>query len=194
MKLTGVYCGSFNPVHKGHVRIARQILKQGLCDEILVVPTESYWNKNDLLPVQDRIRMWKMYENERIIISESHNELVRTFDLFEALKKDDSSGQYALIMGGDNLAKFGQWYRYEELLKNPFIIIKRDEISEEKVREIMKSFGKDDYSILDIENIDISATDIRDHLDDWDYLKGKIDKKVYNYYCKALKKQKSNEI
>ena len=55
-----VYVGSFNPVHKGHIKVVKKILKEYV-DKVIIVPTMSYWNKNNLISIKDRINMLKIY-------------------------------------------------------------------------------------------------------------------------------------
>ena len=55
----GVYVGSFNPVHKGHIKVVKKVLKEYV-DKVLIVPTLSYWDKNNLISITDRINMLKL--------------------------------------------------------------------------------------------------------------------------------------
>ena len=43
-----IYVGSFNPVHKGHIKVVKKILKEYV-DKVIIVPTMNYWNKNNLI-------------------------------------------------------------------------------------------------------------------------------------------------
>ena len=61
----GVYVGSFNPVHKGHIQIVNELLND--LDKVIIVPTGNYWNKNDLVDINHRINMWKFYQNEKMV-------------------------------------------------------------------------------------------------------------------------------
>lgn len=178
----GIYVGSFNPVHKGHVSIVKNILKKNLVDKVLVIVTGSYWTKNDLLPIEDRIQMWKFYENEQIIIDEAHNQIDKTFQLFRALKEEFNDELY-LIIGADNIVTFSRWVNYQELLEYPFIVIKRDDVGKRQLKKMFKEFEKVNYTILDIPTIDISSTEIRNNLDDYDKISHMIDRDVYDYLC-----------
>ncbi len=178
--VTGVYCGSFNPVHKGHIRIVRKILKQKLADRVLIIPTGNYWYKQDLMDVNARIEMLKVYENENIIIDSVHNGIEYTYELFEKLKEEDPNQEYRLILGADNLVNFRKWQHYEDLLKYGFIIVPRDNLRKREIRKMMKDFNKENYEILDTRNIDISSTYIREHLDDYSLIRNCIDRKVYD--------------
>ncbi len=181
----GIYPGSFNPVHKGHIRIVRHLLRKHYVDKALIIATGNYWQKQDLLPVKDRIRMLKYFENEKIIIEEEYNELPYTYQLMRKLKKRYPDDMLSLIIGADMIVTFERWKRYQELLKYDFIILNRDGID---IDGCMKKLGKKNYVVVsDLDEIEISSTYIREHVDDYDLLKDQIDKRVYKYYRKAIR-------
>ncbi len=180
----GVYCGSFNPVHKGHIKIARACIRQKAVDRVLIIPTGNYWDKQNLMPVKHRIEMLREYESESIVIDSSHNDIQYTCELFRTLQQENPDDQLCLIIGGDNLPSFGRWMGYQELLQYDFVVIPRDEINAWAVKRIMKQFEKTNYTILKLRNIPISSTHIRENLDDYSKVKGELDRKVYNYLLK----------
>ena len=177
----GVYCGSFNPVHKGHIKIVNECLDQSLADVVFIIPTGNYWNKNDLMDINKRIDLLRYYEDRRIRIADQYSEYPYTYQIFEKLEEDYPYDQKVLILGADNIIKFDEWREYEYLLKYDFILIKRDDLDCEYIEKRMKELGKDNYQILDIPNIDISSTYIRENLDDYDKIKDLIDEHVYRF-------------
>lgn len=177
----GIYCGSFNPVHNGHITIAKEVVNQGLVDKVLMVATEGYWDKQGLMPLQERILMLKFFESENLIIEEELNSIKTTYELFVALQSKHPDWQLYLILGADNLINFGQWFNYKELLVHPFIIVKRNDVNENRIKEIMDFFNKINYSILNYKNIDISSTFIRENINNPEVLKDKVDPKVLEY-------------
>ena len=180
----GIYPGSFNPVHKGHIKIVRHLIKKRYVDQVLIVPTGNYWQKQDLLPVKDRIRMLRYFENGRIRIEEEYNELPYTYQLMRRLKKRYPDDSLSLIIGADMVVTIDRWKRYRELLKYDFIVLKRDGID---IDSYMESFGKKNYiTVSDLKEIEISSSYIRENIDDYDLLKEMIDQRVYNYYKKAI--------
>lgn len=180
----GVYCGSFNPVHKGHIKIVREALKKGLVDKVLIVPTGNYWDKQDLPAVALRIRMLRYFENDRIIIDDVHNDIQYTYQLFRVLQEENPDDQLVLIIGRDNIPTFSRWMEYEELLQYDFIIIPREDIDAEDLDELMKGYGKSNYSILPVRNINFSSSFIRANMDDYEKVRHCLDKRVYNYMKK----------
>jgi len=155
----GVYVGSFNPVHKGHIKIVNYLLDNFL-DKVIIMPTGGYWDKNDLASTKDRINMLKSYKDDRIIIEEENNDLPYTYMVMEFLEKKYKSNEFYLIIGADNIVNFDKWQKYKELLKYNIAIVSRENIDVEHY--LNKLNKKDKYLIInDLGNIDISSTKIR---------------------------------
>ena len=180
----GVYMGSFDPVHKGHIRIVRHLLKKNYVDQVLIVPTGNYWNKQSLTDVKKRIRMLKIFENEKIRIEEEFNELPYTYQLLRKLKKRYPEDELYLILGADNLLHFEDWQNAREIMKYSWIILKRKEID---IAQNMERLKKEDYIVVDdVREYDISSSYIRENMDDYEKVKDCIHKKVYDRYKKIL--------
>ena len=105
----GVYVGSFNPVHKGHIRIAKNIVDNKVVDKLLIIPTLSYWDKNNLISLDDRINMLKFYESDKIIIDSEFSSLEYTYQIRNALKEKYKNGAFSLVIGADNIVNFDKW-------------------------------------------------------------------------------------
>lgn len=174
----GVYVGSFNPPHKGHIKIVNHLINNYL-DKVIIIPTGNYWNKLDLVNIEDRINMLKFYESENIIIDNKNNNLEYTYQILNNLKyKKD---ELYLIIGADNIINFDKWKNYEEILTYNLIILNRDNIN---VLDYLEKLNKRDKYIIvnDLPNIDISSTMIRNKLNNKDYnLSMYIDDCVLNY-------------
>lgn len=178
----GIYCGSFAPVHKGHIKFVREIIKSNLVDKVLLVPTKSYWDKEIKISLKDRINMLKLYETKNIEIETKLNNVKSTYEGFTKYQKKHPNDKLYLIIGADNLLQFDKWINYQYLLDNySFIVIKRDKLGVKFIKEKMKSLNKMDYHILDIPTISISSTYIRDNFNNPKLLKNKIDPRVYKY-------------
>lgn len=170
----GVYVGSFNPVHIGHIHVVNYLLENNYVDKVLLIPTPSYWDKNNLVNMEDRIRMLKIYENEKITVDTTHNNYPYTYQVLNALKKDYYNDELFLIIGSDNIEKFNLWEHVDEILLNKVIVVKRDNTDIEKYT---KKFNSNNFIIVnDFIPIDISSTEIRNNLTD-----KFLDKEIYNY-------------
>lgn len=177
----GIYCGSFAPVHKGHITFVKEVLKSKLVDKVLIIPTKEYWDKKINISLKDRINMLKLYETKKIEINTTLNNTNGTYEAFEKYQKKHKNDELYLILGADNIVNFEKWINYKKLLEFPFIIIKRDKYGKTYIKKRMKELNKKNFVILDIPTIDISSTYIRDNIDNPKLLKDKIDTKVYKY-------------
>lgn len=177
----GIYVGSFNPPHKGHIKIVNHLIENKYVDKILIIPTNNYWNKTNLVDLNHRINMLNIFKNENIIINNTLNNLEYTYQIIRELKKDGN--EYSLILGADNIINFDKWKNYNELLKLELLIINRNKIN---IHEHLNKLNKrDNYKIIDIKNIDISSTYIRNNLNNKN-ITNIIDKRVLDY----IKKEK----
>lgn len=175
----GVYVGTFNPVHKGHIEVINHLLNDDYVDKVLVIPTGDYWDKTNLIDVKKRIEMFKLYENEKIIVNDVLNNLPFTYLILNELKKEYVKDDLYLIIGADNIPKFHLWKEVDEILKNNILVLPRDNINIEEY--LIDYDNKDHFKVVkDFEVIDISSTMIRDNINKKDITKY-IDDKVLKY-------------
>lgn len=180
----GIYPGSFDPIHLGHIKIVNKILEEKIVDKILIVPTGDYWSKNVIANLQDRINMVKCFESEKIIVEEKDNNIKATYDFMKQKEKEFRNNEFWLIIGGDNIENLHKWINYMKLIEYPFVVIKRDNFDESYISKRFSNMKKRNYVLLDIPNIDISSTFIRENINDDNKLKDLIDPRVLNYIKK----------
>lgn len=131
---TGIFGGSFNPIHVGHIGLARQVIRQGLCDEVwlMVSPHNPLKEQADLLPEDVRLALaQKALEGEAgIEASDFEFGLARpsyTWKTLRALRRTYPERAFSLIIGADNWLVFDRWAHHAELLKRyPIIIYPRE--------------------------------------------------------------------
>ena len=154
----GVFIGSFNPVHKGHIHLVNYLLDNNYVDQILIVATQKYWNKQDLVDIKHRINMLKFFETDKIHIDCEHNDISYTYLLMQELSKKYYHDLY-LIMGADNIINFDKWKNYQELLKYKIIIMNRNGID---INKYLEKYNKDNFIVLDnYPSLDLSSTGVR---------------------------------
>lgn len=173
-----VYVGSFNPVHKGHIKVVKKILKEYV-DKVIIVPTMSYWNKNNLISISDRINMLKLYETKDIVIDTKNNNYEFTYQVLRNIQKEYKNDKIYLVIGDDLLRNFDKWKNISEILKYNIIVIKRNNIDE----SIYKKYEKYNFIVTNkISSKEISSTIVRNMIANGnkDVLKY-IDLKVYDY-------------
>ena len=167
----GIYIGSFNPPHLGHKKVIDYLLENNYVDKVLIVPTQNYWNKNNLIDINDRINMLKFYESDNIKVDDIHNNYQYTYELLRELKIFYQNDILYLVIGSDNLKDLHKWKNIEELLKYNIIVLRRNKIIKNDKIDDTNFIYVDDYPY-----IDISSTEIRNG--DYKYLDNKIKKYI----------------
>lgn len=159
----GIYIGSFNPPHKGHIYVANYLLDNEVVDKILIVPTNNYWDKQNIVDIKHRINMLKFYECDNIEIDTINNGYAYTYELMRKLSEVYQTDVLYLVIGADNIINFDKWKNYEELLGYNIIIMNRDDVDIEKY---IKKYPNGHFIVLkDFKAIDISSTEIRENSD-----------------------------
>ena len=154
----GLYVGSFNPVHNGHIKVINYLLDNDLVDKVIVLPTPNYWDKQDIISVKHRINMLKFFERENVIIDDKNNEYPYTYQVIDSIKKEYNDEIY-LVIGSDNLEKLHLWKNIDKILENKIIVLRRGDTP---IDEYLKRFDKTRFIIVDdFEYLDVCSTDIR---------------------------------
>lgn len=135
-KKIGLYCGSFNPIHNGHMMVANYALEHTDVDEVWFVPTIQNPTKDskELLPFLTRCEMINkaLYEYETLLpmkVSVLERNLqppyytINTIDLHRQIFGEKCV--FALILGYDAFATLSTWKDHERLLENDIIICPR---------------------------------------------------------------------
>lgn len=122
---TGLFFGSYNPIHTGHLVIANYMANHTELDEVWLVvsPHNPLKEKSGLANMYDRLEMANLAtENtENIRVSDIEFTLPKpsyTIDTLTYLHEKFPSKEFVLIMGADNLVSFKKWKNYEVLLNN----------------------------------------------------------------------------
>jgi nicotinate-nucleotide adenylyltransferase len=125
MAKTGLFFGSFNPIHIGHLIIAGYMANFTDLDEVWLVvsPQNPLKTKKGLADMYDRLEMTRLATEpaEKIRVSDIEFKLPQpsyTVDTLAHLQEKYPAKEFVLIMGADNLASLKKWKNYEVLLKN----------------------------------------------------------------------------
>ena len=127
---TGIFGGSFNPIHNGHISLALQLKERAGLDEVwlMVSPQNPLKQSGDLLADALRLHMARLAVEgvEGITVSDYEMHLPRpsyTWNTLEALSTDYPERQFVLMIGGDNWAIFDRWYHADDIRRKYEIIV-----------------------------------------------------------------------
>lgn len=130
MKRVGIFGGSFNPIHFGHIRLARQLLSLANLDEVwfVVSPQNPLKQQSDLIDNELRFEMVKLalHREKALYASDVEFLLPRpsyTWNTLEKLKADYPNFEFILLIGGDNWARFPMWYRSADIIGHYPIVV-----------------------------------------------------------------------
>lgn len=121
----GLFFGSFNPVHVGHMVIANFMATQTDLKQVWLVvsPQNPLKQKSTLARDYDRLHLVRLAIGDNLNLRASNIEFdlpkpSYTIDTLTYLKEKYPENDFVLIMGGDNLGTFHKWKNYEQILKN----------------------------------------------------------------------------
>ena len=180
----GIYGGSFNPIHFGHIGLVRWVIEHTDLDEVwlMVSPNNPLKDKSILADEQERLRDAKVAiealptflegkrENKRIVVSDFEFHLPRpTYpaNTLRALQEVYPEHEFTLIIGEDNLEIFDQWREFQYILRNYriFVYPRRNITSETNhQREAILREATNVQLLADAPYFDISSTELRKNL------------------------------
>lgn len=163
-KRVGLYFGSFNPVHVGHLIIANHVVKHHALDEVwlVVTPQNPLKNKASLLPDYQRLQLIKLAigDNTKLKASDVEFKLPQpnyTITTLAHLTQKFPAIHFSIILGQDNLQSFNKWFQYEHILANyQLIIYPRPNIAPSPF-----DTHPNVHWVTNAPHMEISATDIR---------------------------------
>ena len=158
---TALFGGTFNPLHNGHLTIARSVLEQGLADEVWILITPcNPWKKDQAL-LDDRLR----YNMVRDAVKDIHGIEASDYEFnlpkpsytantLRHISADYPDREFILTIGADNWVKFDNWRESDFILSNYRIIVYPR--SGFEIKDIPQGVTE-----LNCPLVDVSSTDIR---------------------------------
>lgn len=176
----GLFGGSFDPIHVGHLHVARSAQAAFGLDRVVFVPAARSPHKRELTPASgaDRLAMVRLAIEEEPTWSVSDWEVrrggasytVETVRALEALLEVEGEYELFLLIGDDNLGALDTWFAIEEILDRvqPIIVHRgrdpgeslaalRGRISEAGIEKLRRGF-------LDLPPVEVSSTRLRTRL------------------------------
>lgn len=209
---TGIFGGSFNPVHIGHLRAAEEVREQLSLDKVLFIPSSVHPIKKErnIPDGKTRLKMLQLAVSGNAGFEVSDIELKRkgvsyTVDTLKQLKKENRNEELYFIVGTENLAKIDEWKDYKDLFNLAhFAVIARPGFIYKNIRDIIPgclrsdiNFSKDKEGLkvfkhtrgkevifLKIRGISISSTTLRKMIQKKRSIKYFVPDKLNNYIIK----------
>ena len=126
----GLFFGSFNPIHNGHLMLANYIEEYTDLDSLwfVVSPQNPFKDKDSLLDDNHRLEMLKMaiQNDERFEVCDIEFDMPKpsyTIDTLNRLSELHPDAEFYLICGMDNLNKFNKWKNYQDILDNYHLLV-----------------------------------------------------------------------
>jgi len=179
----GLYFGSFNPIHNGHLAIANYMLEFTELEQIwfVVSPQNPFKQKRTLLPDYQRLELINLAIGENLNYHASNIEFnlpkpSYTIDTLTYLYDKYPKKEFVLIMGSDNLVSFYKWKNFNEILRHYSIYVyPRPGIIN---KELMKH---PQVKIVDAPLMEISSSFIRKSVKNKKNVQFFMPQKTYNY-------------
>lgn len=180
----GLYFGSFNPIHIGHLAIANYIVEFSDIEQLwfVVSPQNPFKKKSTLLDDYQRLELVNIAIDKDLRFKASNIEFnlpkpSYTINTLKYLEEKHPNFQFSLIMGVDNLTNLHKWKNFEQIIANYSIYVyPRPGI------EITENFKENEnIVILDAPIMDISSSFIREAIKKGKQINYYLPYKVYDY-------------
>lgn len=167
----GLYGGTFDPIHLGHLIVMENVINYMNLDRIIILPSSNPPHKKDkkITEVNTRVEMVSeaIKDNDKIILStfESTDQVIRyTHDTIKYFTDSLKEHEIFYIMGEDSFMTIDTWKNYKYILDSNIIVISREGIDpHSKLVDKVKNIRKDNPNIFLVNSlsINISSTLIR---------------------------------
>ena len=190
MAKIGIMGGTFNPVHFGHLKMAKSALEQHSLDKVVFIPSGISYMKQDVLDAKHRFYMVQSAIKEEPLFEVSDIEVKRagnsytcdTLSSLHALYPDDS---FYLIMGADSIFQIECWKNPEQIFSLATILVTvRDDYGlydvQRKIQELEVKFNGRIH-VFTMDPVDISSTVIRNKVKRYEPIDGMVPNVVKRY-------------
>ncbi len=169
-----LFGGTFDPIHEGHLRLAREFARRLGLDRVVLMPTSvpPHKLKAYMAPAEDRLAMCRLAAGDDPLFAVSDLEIRRggasfTADTLAALHEQEPGVSWYLITGADMFLTLGTWNRFEEIAGLAVLCAApRDGVGPEALRECAAALEKRGARCIveEIPEFPVSSTELRQRL------------------------------
>ena len=172
MKKIGIFGGSFDPIHNGHIELAKWALIEKNLDFVFFMPTKKnpFKKDNEIAKDEDRVNMIKLIlvQNDYFCLSEkelSDKEYSYSYDTLLSITQEYKDCEIYFIVGTDSICTMEEWYKGDKLLSEfNFITCFRPGHSKDEFLSKIEYYKKKynaKISLITQSMPDISSTEIK---------------------------------
>lgn len=198
-KKIGIFGGTFNPVHKGHINAAVKASSTLGLDSVIFIPVfiPPHKTAEDLAPWQDRMAMLELAVEKYFDFHVSDIEIKREGSSYsiDTLKELGNiyAGEFFFIMGTDSFASFKSWFKWNEILKaTNLVVVSRPGYEADRVTLDQDGYYEEEKNqfthkenkkiiFIEIDGIDISSTTLRKTWVDKDFSRKYLGEEIFQY-------------
>ena len=167
-KKIGILGGSFDPAHKGHIKISIEAKKKFKINKIIwAITKKNPFKKKSNLTLQKRLKISKKFTKKYKFIQvnyyEKHIKSNKTFDLIKYLQKKLVNKELHLIIGADNLINFHRWRRWRKISqKCKILVFDRYPYKSKALKSLaFKQINKEKLKFIKFKKVNISSSKLR---------------------------------
>ena len=164
----GILGGTFDPAHKGHIKISKEAKKKiGLKKVFWVITKKNPFKKKSQLSLKERIGYAKKLNINnkfiKIYFFEDKIKSNKTIDLMKFLKNRHKKSEFFFIMGADNLINFHKWKKWNEIVKiSKILVFNRSNYKSKSLKSIsFKRLNKKRLQFINFKKVNISSSQLR---------------------------------
>jgi nicotinate-nucleotide adenylyltransferase len=169
-----IFGGTFDPIHRGHLRAARAAREELAAREVLLIPAAQSPHKQNVFPTsaEHRLAMIQLAVADDPTLAVNDIELHRappsyTIDTVAALARQDPRSELILLLGADQLPRLHGWHKVRELLEMIAVAVLRRPGHAANLADVERTLGPrlaQRIKPLHTPLVDISATEIRNRI------------------------------
>lgn len=185
MRKIGLFFGTFDPIHNGHLQLAKYFVEQTDLEGVwfVITPQNPFKQNIEILPNLNRLELVSLaiQNHPKLEISTVEFDLPQpnyTYHTLNELKKQHPQYHFVLLLGADNMTAFDQWKGYDKIL-NDFDLYVYPRKLKKPIPEQFQNHPKIHWT--DAPFVEISATDIREGIRRGEDMSAWVPQPSWNY-------------
>ena len=168
VKKIGILGGTFDPCHKGHLKISKEAKKKFNLEKIIwAVTKKNPFKKESNLSLESRLKISKKFTKKYKFIEIHYYEKQirsnKTIDLISYLKKKLLNKELYILIGADSLIKFHRWKKWKDISKKcKILVFNRYPYKSKALKSLaFRQLNKEKLKYINFKKINISSSQLR---------------------------------